>query len=460
MVQKNFVIIFFILLYTILGWVYICDSSRNIIFMDYWRYVNILIPPIKDGCFDYILLFTPNIGQSNFLSMFLVAFNIKYTNLNCLWEEYAGIIVISMTVVTLYWYLKNVVIQTREGQKLQIMFVPIIGVLFSLTQWEILSLEFSFPFMIRIFSYYLAFLLFDYSLKKNNYLLFFGVGIYIGFLIVFLSQLYWVALIMAILLVHIYHSCKMKIIDIKQIFLLWCPIIIAVCIYFYIINVLFIYTNNSGLPANVFSLLSSIPVGVLYMLDGSIVHQSILENLSSMVLIGVGVFLLFLCVFPLYMYIKSKTYLHTYLPLLIWSYGMFSILAIVSGRGNKFGLFYLTSSRYSCDTSFVWVGAIMMLICMTQINKIDKSLFNLLSILKFWMIAICIFIITICSNIVEMKIAPCRGIYKDECLNMILTYNQGNYSDDELKLLQGGVSEVKKGIYYLKKYSLNVFKDH
>ena len=80
MVQKNFVIIFFILLYTILGWVYICDSSRNIIFMDYWRYVNILIPPIKDGCFNYILLFTPNIGQSNFLSMFLVAFNTALYN--------------------------------------------------------------------------------------------------------------------------------------------------------------------------------------------------------------------------------------------------------------------------------------------------------------------------------------------------------------------------------------------
>ena len=57
-----------------------------------------------------------------------------------------------------------------------------------------------------------------------------------------------------------------------------------------------------------------------------------------------------------------------------------------------------------------------------------------------------------------MKIAPYRGIYKDACLNMILTYNQGNYSDDELKQLQGGVYEVKKGIYYLKKYSLNVFK--
>lgn len=456
MVQKNFVIIFFVLLYTILGWIYICDSSRDIVFMDCWHYINILIPPIKDECFNYILLFTPNIGHSNFLLMLLLAFNIKYTNLNCLWEEYAGIVVISITVVTLYWYLKKIIVQDRGGYALQIMFVPIIGILFSLVQWEILSLEFSFAFMIRIFSYYLAFILFDYSLKRNEYKLFFLVGTYIGFLIIFLSQLYWIALVVSILFVYVYHNYQMKIIDMKQALLLWCPIIIAMYVYFYIIKVVFAY-NNSGLPENVFSLLSSIPAGILYMLDGSIIHQSILENFSSMVLIGVGVFLFVLCIFPVHMYIKNKIYMHTYLPLLIWLYGIWSILVIISGRANMFGLFYLTSSRYSCDTAFIWVGVIMMLICMMQINK---SLFNLRSISIFWMIAICIFAITICSDIVEMKIAPYRGAYKDECLNMILTYDQVDYSDDDFGKLQGSAYDVKKGIGYLKKYSLNVFKYH
>ena len=93
----------------IMGFKYVHLSARNLVFMDFWKTCCLLIEPVMNHRISLDSFWHSGLGQRNPFQLMLLAFNIKYTNLNCLWESYAGIIIIclSATVFLIYWKIQN-----------------------------------------------------------------------------------------------------------------------------------------------------------------------------------------------------------------------------------------------------------------------------------------------------------------------------------------------------------------
>ena len=104
-VRNYLVIVLGILFMGGIGLSYVGRSARDVLFMDYWRYINDILPSVLNGSFGIEELLLGDFGQRNFLIRLLLALNIKYLNLNCLVEVYGGIIVLMIISILLYFIL-------------------------------------------------------------------------------------------------------------------------------------------------------------------------------------------------------------------------------------------------------------------------------------------------------------------------------------------------------------------
>ena len=111
-VRSHFIFIISILICVLLGLYYVRLSARDLVFMDYWRNIVQLVQPVMEGKCRIELLWNSSIGQRNFLQLFLLTLNIKYLNLNCIWEVYAGILVMGASTILLY-YIWNKVLKEQ-----------------------------------------------------------------------------------------------------------------------------------------------------------------------------------------------------------------------------------------------------------------------------------------------------------------------------------------------------------
>ena len=451
--QKTWLIILFSIVMAVMGFYYVYLSARNIVFMDYWRHINNYIRPVMTNKLSLADIWESCGGQRNIFQNLLVVYNIKFFNLNCLWEAYAGIIVIVITGIILYleWErntANNVQIKVNHLIK-QVIFLPVIFTLFNLNQWEILSLEFSFSFMVRILCFIISMFLTNKLLQENNKLIsFFYTGIFISFLIVFLSQLYWVALLGGLFIVWLFDYAIKKKFNKYEIIYYWTPIILAIFLYFYRLSI-----TNSGIDKiSFFSLkfYAKIIMGFPYMILGSIVPQTIIEKLNKTSLILLSTLFNTFIIFSIFLFFKRKIYKKTYLPAMLIAYGFFSILMIETGRISLFPLVYLTASRYSCETTLIWVGVIYIYSYATILK--NPIMFKTI----LCQLTVCLIIsFVLFADYTEFKIAPYRGYNKDQMLKMIK--NDSAFSDEELKSLQGNIKEIRNGIILMRKYSLNIF---
>lgn len=91
--QKNILAMIVFLIAFLVVIQYLNLSVRNTVFMDYWRFITDLIPKIFNKTLGISDFFADSLGQKNPLMLFLVWFDIKFLNLNCLWESYGGLII-------------------------------------------------------------------------------------------------------------------------------------------------------------------------------------------------------------------------------------------------------------------------------------------------------------------------------------------------------------------------------
>ena len=100
--KNTWLVDIFVLIMIAIGSYYVSLSARDVGFMDFWRNTNLIVPRVMEGDWPWDVFWKGNIGQRNFFQLFLFAVNVKYTGLNCLWEEYAGIVVIGISSMVLY----------------------------------------------------------------------------------------------------------------------------------------------------------------------------------------------------------------------------------------------------------------------------------------------------------------------------------------------------------------------
>ena len=457
-IRSHFISIISILICVFLGLYYVRLSARDLVFMDYWRNIVQLVQPVMEGKCRIELLWNSSIGQRNFLQLFLLALNIKYLKLNCIWEVNAGILVMGASAILLYYMWNKALSEKIKNNKCgavlkQVCFIPVILTIFNLNQWEILSLQFSFVFMMRILSYLAIFAFIDKALydKKWNVFRFGAVGILAGIVICLLSQLYFPGMVIAIVCSFVFAfwlipgSKKQKI---KAYLAFLIPCVVSIIFYFWGIS-----SDGSGGNLEYFVeivLNGSFFLGILYMLVGSVIPQTIAETMSTELIVVCGLFLLIIIFVAVILYFHFQIYKKTWLPLLMAAYGIVSIPIIIYGRAGMYSLNYLTSSRYACETTLIWTACVFIFAYSAFVYS--KQSVRIVACICMLSISLVI----LYADYSELTIAPYRGAYKD---NLIQILREEKITSEEIALLQSHEDTVRNGIELLKKYQLNIYQN-
>lgn len=451
----------FLAIFTICGVIYVSFASRNVVFSDYWRIISQLIPAVNDGSVSFATLWNAYLGQRNPFMYFLVLFNIKFTKLNCLWEEYAGIFVLAVTAILLYCYILKT-LETENIKKAlaqQIAAVCILVPVFNLNQWEILSLEYSFTFMLRILSYLVIYLLLENALNAKTsgaryYAPLVKIGAFSGVIVCLISQLYFPGMLAATFFIALFSllygdgSKNQKVLG-YLCFLI--PNLIAMLIYFSGLE-----GQQSG--GNIQLFLEKIMNGdvikaVLLMLSSSIVHGTRMSQISEAQELLIGALCLIIILYVVFLYFIMGMHKRSYLPVALIAYGFVSIFAITYGRINEYGLLGLGASRYVVETTLIWTGCF--LVFAYALCRKSNLLNQIIS--ACCICVVCISILN--SDLTEMRMAPYRGNYMDELILILQKYPDGDISPEEATPFSAPADLVQQGIELMNEAHLNVYAD-
>ena len=450
-----------LLLALCIGLYYLSLSVRDVPIMDYWRTIQELAPAVMEHDLQFSSLWQDYIGQRNVLLKAICAWNIQFLNLNCAIESYLGMgtMVLSMAFIGYFWF--NLIKKIRADSPWMLKYgtlIPIGLAFLTLNQWEILSLQFSFAFQIRIFVYLLVIYLLDKEMKckQVHYKRYCFIGILCAVAICFLSQLYFPALLLSVFVVFVFYIFVERKGDKTVIYggaLFFLPAAIGCCIYFYGLSG--VGADNS-ISVFISSLLNgNIFKGLLFMLVGSLLPESMLQPLPDPLILAIGLILLLIVILAVVVFLKGRLYQYTYFPAMVAGYGLISLPIIIYGRLGAFDLRYLMASRYVCETRLIWVGCVMVF-GMALIKGCPRK--NALLVLIPTMIIGCM---TLWSDVKEMHIAPYRGAYKDELISVLMRDNIEYEMDDTIFTpFQAPADTVRNAVKYMKQYRLWAYSEN
>lgn len=447
--------IWMILIIFILSVVWISCSTANVPVMDFWRYICDLTTKVFRGEFSFSDMWQTMGGHREGFAYLLIALNIRYLHLNLSLWIYIGLILTLISCIFLYNYYKKVIITdyNRNGSydisKILFFIIPL--VLFCFNQWEIFTLAFSFSFALRRALYLLMFVLmekviFNYnSIKKYM----FEIIVLLLFIMLFISGGYLPAFVGAIIFCFILDSIfnyREKGFVPKQYCFITLVIVFSMIVY---------SLGLSGVPQdtdilNIFSV--ELIKGILIMLGSSVVDTSYVDNLGINFSIYIGIIILVIYLFALFLYFYTKMWKKTYVPIMLILYSGINIFIINFARASKFGSSYLSSSRYSYETIMGIIGVSCILIrYMLSVNFKTKK--SKVSIVLIGIISIML----LSSYVAEFRMAKFRKSYQNNLIDIM--YNIDSYSDDELSVFQANEPEqVRNGVKLMRDYNLGVFK--
>lgn len=442
---------------------YLIISTRNVPIMDYWTFINDLGEKIMTGKLSFQDIWTSYNSQKNPLMLILFAINMRIFGYNTQIEIFLGILFqLFSSLCIIYAFKKeNFDKISRGGGRIvfQLLSSTFLLAFFSLNQWEILTLEFSLVFMLRIFSYILIFVwlnhcLFDMQNCKKQLNI---ISILVPIIICLMSQLYFVAFIGTIGIVVFIHFCinynKEKFLYFKNYLYLGIAAIIGTIIY--LINLDYESTVNN---ISISVLFVNFIKGILLMLGASL-----WQSLSVYPLFGVnsiyisGVLVAVLYIFAIVLYFRKNIYRRTYIPLFLILYCFITVIMIYYGRAYRFDLYYLTASRYTCETMLGLAGILW--IFADEVFNTQKSAKHS-RIIKFSALFSIVIIVVglVCALLSEKHIGFFRGHSFADARGIMRKVD--TVSDEELNIFQNNPSKIRNSIGLLKKYNLSVFKGH
>lgn len=451
--KKNHIFITLLSLFTIIICIYLSEATANVPVMDYWRYISRLTNKIYTSGLSFSDVYNNNGVHHSPIQLILFGLNVKVFHLNTLVEIYLGAIVFCITLIPIYnWYCKHININNK-------MYWPFLICLmisfFSLSQWEILTLEFSLGFAIRQVIYVFCFLYTEKILRNKEvygkYVIDFA---FVLIVVICSNSAYFVAFGAALSLVIIFDFLSNRMENrrkyLPQYIILGGGMFLGLILYYSLGNV-----ESKG--ATIFRIpnLKEIIKGILYIFGSSAVGDNSNQKFV-LILGGMAIVLTVMCVT---LYIKKHIYQETYFPIVLLAYGLFQIISIMIGRIGAYSAEYLISSRYSYDTKWILVADICIIAIWT--TKIDKNVMIVTQDrLKILTIITCLFFILmgiLVNNRTEISIAPYRKQYFNNMIEKMIKIE--TLSDDDLADFQADPSDVREGINLMKEYKLGIFSN-
>lgn len=446
--------------------IYISNATINVPVMDYWRYINNYVDKCFMGGVQFNELYESYAGHKSLLTTLLFILNVIFFKLNVRVSTFLAAFIMVITAIIIYkLFLLNVKnIYLNINNKIfndivkQILGILIIFPLFNLNQWEILVLEFSTPFVIRVLITIIIFLFTDklIFLSTCAYKSLFAYIIYFTLSVNLVFAGYSFSVIGAIVAITFLNMImKRKAANYKLSFAI---------IFISILNI-FLYLNGiavgtvSSLRASIKQLIYNFPQGFLILLSSSVLHENLVnESIDTKFYYIIGLMLLFIYVLSAIIYFRKKYFNMTYMPVMLIGYTFCNMVCMYVSRFHEFGAKGMTASRYVVDTTLGLIGVIWIfsIAIMDYLKNSGKKYIwkSCLYTLPVFMIVFCISL----TNIKEQEISIYRCAYFRELVTKMI--NIDRIPDEELSQFQANSEElVRKGVDIMKKYRLGVFSD-
>lgn len=462
--KENIFILSTIALVVLFQIFYINLATANVPIMDYWRFINEITEKVFTGTLSWADFWKASAGAhiNPFLYLTL-AINIKFFGLNTRIEIFAGIFVMLITTIMLFVIYQRIMIKELGYHKglAQGIYLPIVFAIFNFNQWEILTLEFSFAAMCRIFAFIGIFILLDNFLRdqhgsiKKALLL----GFVIAVVICTLSAGYFPSMVGAVLFstfLHVFlHRKSEGLRYFKKYIVLLMFIGAGSIIYLSGVTLSSSGGNISSLITGFFN--GNVMKDILIMLGGSIIPAELTAKYGGLSLYYIlGIIMLVFYMGATILFFTNKMWKHNYLPMTLIAYAVSNMILIIYARSSVFGPEYLAASRYVCETTLGLIGVLWILsdafMGGVKKGKIKKHIIKVGCIIGI----LFVFISLIQSAVIETHTAPYRKIYDEKAIGIML--NIQSVSDDNLGVFQAGNPEyVRNGVKLMKKYHLGIF---
>jgi hypothetical protein len=454
--KRNYIVLVSILAIVIFMINYLSISTANVPIMDYWRFIYSIANDIQGDALGWNELWS-TYGFAPGLLTLTLFINIRCFGLNTQFDIYGGVLLLFVISIFIYYRYKNFV---NINYLTQLLFVPVILSVFNYNQWEILTLQFSLSFMIRILSFIIVFYLTDKLLmnNKNPQYLFYTSSAFFILTSSFIAGQYLPSLVITMFFVIFLHLILNRNKLEKKFKVL---IIIGFLIVFIIAIIQIIRFNIFSLGGDIYFFHKLILSGdffkaIFKMLNASVLHQAVADNLSSSLLLILGITIFAIYFFSVFVYFSKKMYLKSYFPITLIAYSLINIIIIIYARTSVYGLDYLSASRYVCETTYGLVGVLMIVSHFFSHTSEAKNTHNVYVIISVIIIMYISFFL-ILSGYKERKIAPYRKDYFNRAI--VLMKDIDNYEDKDLGIFQANSPDmVRKGVDFMKQHNLGVFK--
>jgi hypothetical protein len=467
LILGNYIVFIFSIFLFILYIVYIQKSTENIIYQDQFEKVHLnFISNYFEGKLSFKDLWASDGGHRLLGYHTITLINAIFFKLNTQIEMYLGAVILLIACILLYTSYQKSLKDISDPKFIQLSFLLISIILFSLNQWENIVFGMGLSIIIPILSFLITFLLLEKILLNYNFSLFSFSALW--FLLAIASSVlifgigYSFGLIGSIIIVlfmkiFIFKDNFVKN-NIKVLLFVSFSLIIFFSIYFYKI-----YENPYSSPSSFIkglSLISQQPINtgkfILLALSASIFGNDFSNQyLSRTISLIIGGLLLVIYVYVLKKYISLKIYSKTYLPLFFIFHSLIIIGLTLLAR-LSYGVDYGMASRYTTHTQLGLIGIIWIIIFSLFCEKKNVRAFN-----KITALSILMFILfgQILTNIVEWKISPYRKLNYEKMRHMAISPEE--YAPEDFKkMFQTKEDLVFDGLKILKKYELNVFHDY
>jgi len=431
---------------------YLNISIGQLPLMDYWLNRDVRIErTLNDFKWEYII-YAPHGIHWNPLSVLADYVFINIFKCDNRAYVYAGFIMTCLTMLlVIKTYKRNY--STDNGIWNFVGLFTFLLTIINLNQWEILTIFCNFAFMTRIFIYLLLFDYLDTKIRNGNIKWSHVAIISISsiFVINFISQAYYPGFVVAMICVMMVEIIFVTREKIKEYGVISLSLILGtvICI---LCTVRESVTIASDGGVGLMDTIKTYVKGIILMLGSTIIHVTD-QGYEMKRCYVAGTIILILSIIAVVLFFVKKIYCKTSFPLACMIYAFVSIVVIIMGRVNVYGLGSVTSSRYVVETTIGLLGLVQIYWLLLS-EYIENNKYNvLLPIIVITSIAISI----IHNNYVEYQIGPARKQYNNTMVNLALDID--NVSDEQLAIFQAPAQEVRDGIATMKKYKLGLWRD-
>lgn len=436
---------------------YLYRAADNVVYSDYIRLINAYLPDVGNPD----KFFVPDILTRVPVTFLGRIINVKFFGYNTMFDMILGVLSLGVGAAALSLFARRI-----KGNTLSWL-VLVLALYFGLDKWEMLTNGTGWVCFLSISGFYWHYLILDHAIRTGHgrkeqillmvlpsVLTLFVAGPYCGSYSALLTLVYLVMLALD------YRQHK----KINRLYLSYLAAVLVPLFLYLWSNSTAVYVHRGAVEGSVFKAFFADPMFFVRFLLNSFASAGLGVNQltaigqsSHLVVYLIGLFVIGLYLYALFLTWKHRLYAKTIFPLLLILNGGLNHLLILSARWIFLKDSYGMSSRYAIQFQMGMIGIVWTFALVSHLKRGAKKTSMLTE--GFAVCACTAVLLTgsLYTTFDEMRTAPYRKAYLETSRGVALNYE--NATDEELETyLHHDPDEIRAAMRILEENHLNLFK--